>query len=97
MMILVALFLTLVGCTAAQIQANHVFLTNLGADANTVLVTGCANLPATEMDISLISAVTPPDPTVKSAVAVDETVANIICAKLAADQAAKAAQTVAPK
>lgn len=75
------------GCSAAQVQKDQLVLMKLKADTNTVLVTGCANLPATEVVVGVITPLVPQLAASAPAIAASEGLANSICAAVKASQA----------
>jgi len=83
--------LLLAGCSAAQIQQRQAVLITLKADAQTVLVTGCANAPAIEAVASLVMPLLPAgtdkDALAKGLAVAEPDIAEV-CAKVTAMQPA---------
>ena len=79
----------LVGCSAAQVQKTQSVVVKLKADAQTVLVTGCAGAPIAEVLLTTFLAGLPPGTDkdqLASGVAVAEPYINQVCATVNAAQ-----------
>ncbi len=83
------------GMTPEQkVQKIEQDVVKVAGDIHKVVVTGCKDLPKIEVALATVQEFLPPDATVesiKAGVIVGETVANKICAKILAAEAAKAA------
>jgi SpoU rRNA methylase family enzyme len=74
------------GCSAAQVQKDQVVLMQLKTDTNTVVVSGCKDLPAVEVLAGTIIPLVPQLAASAPTIAVAESLADSVCKAVLASQ-----------